>query len=122
MTFFAGADYLSWDFIVSGFLVDSFSSGIDGLVDSFSTGYVTYLGGLGGEASTGVPSIFPGEAGIFLGGGGVEVFGSDFLAFDFWTGGADVEIAAGFGYVGVDSCLTSAEVVSGASFTFSGSF
>ena len=102
--------------------MDSFFSGIDGLADSFSTGYVTYLGGLGGEASTGVASGFPGEAGIFFGGGGVEVFGSDFLAFDFWIGGADVEIGAGFGYVGVDSCFTSAEVVSGASLTFSGSF
>ena len=102
--------------------MDSFSSGIDGLLDSFSTGYVTYLGGLGDEASIGVPSDFPGEAGIFFGGGGVEVFGSDFLAFDFWIGGADVEMAAGFGYVEVDSYLISGEVVSGASLTFSGSF
>ena len=115
MTFFAGAVYLSWDFVVSGFASDSFSSGIDGLVDSFSTGYVTYLGGLEDKASTGLASGFSGEAGIFFGGGGVEVFGSDFLAFDFWMGGADVEIAAGFGYEGVDPCLTSVEVVSGAS-------
>ena len=92
------------------------------MVTSFSTGYVTFLGGLGDEAPVGVSSAFSGEAGIFLGGGGAEVFGSDFLVFDFWIGGADVEIAAGFGAVGVYSYFTSAEVVSGASFAFSGSF
>ena len=63
--------------------MDFYSSGVDGLVDSFSTGYVTYFDGSGEEVSTGVASAFPGEAGIFLGGGGVEVFGSDFLAFAF---------------------------------------
>ena len=102
--------------------MDSYNSGVDCLVDSFSTGYVTYLDGSGDEVSTGVASPFPRDAGIFFGGGGVEAFCSDFLAFDFWIGGADVEIAASFGYAGVDSCFTSAEVVSGSAFAFSGSF
>ena len=102
--------------------MDSYNSGVDCLVDSFSTGYVTYLDGSGDEVSTGVASPFPRDAGIFFGGGGVEAFCSDFLAFDFWIGGADVEIAASFGYAGADSCFSSAEVVSGSAFAFSGSF